>query len=157
MSKATIQLFMARTWQRGIREAWTALEGGESVDGLRDRLVTLERQLADITPTLETRGHREMMRDLSDAVEQVAEGSKACTEATNADPRTVPERRYDLGGVNEDGWPDATSIHAAMHELSQRWCFTLFGSPCGIYQRTARRYTRTTDEDGIECWVKRES
>lgn len=142
MSHSSIEAYGVHRFTRGIREAWTALEHRESVDGLRDRLTTLERQLGAITPTLETQGHRELLRDLSAAVERVDEGS-------GVHVMPIEERRYDLGEVNDDGWPPNTI--GLLRDLVEWW------GPTVRFHQVESRYTRTTDECGITCWVRRES
>jgi hypothetical protein len=97
-------------------------------------------------------------------LEALALEAQSRTEATNADPKTVVERRYDLG---EARWEDMYS-----HDLELWWAVrnTFDGGACkwqhrlgnplyftGDLEVFAAQYERTTDEYGIECWVRRES
>lgn len=80
-------------------------------------------------------------------------------EATGADPRTVPERRYDLGeGSGPLGMYDRHDVDTVGLVIDQcaRWCVRSgIVSIVPHFDSVLARYERTTDEDGIECWVLR--
>lgn len=146
MSRASVEAYSVHRFMHGVREAWTALEHGESAAGLRDRLTTLTRQLKDITPTLETRGHRELLRDLSAAVERVDEGS-----GVHAMP--IAEIRYDFEEYHP-GWDLETN------DAYGKWALGVMsrsGIEDGItHFRNMRR--RFQINDGPEGgWIARES
>ena len=99
-------------------------------------------------------------------LDAIARDAQARREATNADPKDVPERRYDLGdgaGIMGlfDRYDDATAVKLC--ELSAKWFVRsnlgaslgdgLFSVTCPLLAQ----FERTTDEDGIECWILRVS
>lgn len=149
MSRQTIEAYSIHRWKKSVTEAWTALESGASKALMRARVAKLDADLKDITPTLETRGHREMLADLVRAVD-------ALDDESGVHDRPVEERRYDLGYAHGEEWE---------HELAWlamrwhgRWQKST-GNRIDIATRTrdvTRQYVEAR-RDGESCWVRRTS